>query len=193
MATENNLEYKLKDQKLKRIEFMKRLYSYRQSFGAKRYIFGNQMVMIALDMKHQFGFIDNEEIWEIAKYLEGEGLIQRLDTFKAAITHEGVKYVEQLLLEENWGDEFDLDRGKYLRGLLNVLDKRFDESELRELYLASNVEYGGLETGGKRVQMRALIEYFNRRDILSKLIELISEIRPDIQFDGDLLVGLGLA
>lgn len=192
MASENNLENKLYDQKLKRIEFMKRLYSYRQSFGAKRYIFGSQMVMIALDMKRQFGVINNEEIWEIAGYLEGEGLLQRLDTFKAAITHEGVKYVEELLLKEYPSDEFDLDRGKYLRGLLNVLDNRFNESELRELYLASSVEYGGLETGGKRVQMMALIEYFNRRDVLLKLIELISEIRPDIQFDGDLLVGLGL-
>jgi DNA-binding NtrC family response regulator len=64
--------------------------------------------------------------------------------------------------------------------LLQVLSDRFDEGELRTLCFNLEIDYEILPGQGKRDKARELIQYLERRERISDLVEAGKQMRPDI-------------
>jgi tetratricopeptide (TPR) repeat protein len=75
-----------------------------------------------------------------------------------------------------------------LAQLLQILDKRFDENELRTVCFSLDVDYDNLAAIGKAHKARELLAYLERRGRLSELIGIGEQLRPDIPW-GDIVVG----
>ncbi len=76
-----------------------------------------------------------------------------------------------------------------LTKLRQVLTGRFSEGELRTLCFDVGVDYDSLPGRGKADKARELVEYFQRRQDLSALVEVGRVQRPDIAWDDVLEVG----
>lgn len=64
--------------------------------------------------------------------------------------------------------------------LLNLLDKRFDEEELRTLCFSLGVDYDNLPAQGAKNKARELIKYLNRRDRIPALVKAGKNLRSEI-------------
>jgi hypothetical protein len=64
--------------------------------------------------------------------------------------------------------------------LLQVLSERFDEGELRTLCFNLEIKYEDLPAEGKANKARELIQYLERRERISDLVEAGKQLRPDI-------------
>lgn len=64
--------------------------------------------------------------------------------------------------------------------LHETLTNRFNEGELRTFCFNLNIDYDDLPGEGKVNKARELVDYFYRRNQLSKLIAAIQQYRPDI-------------
>jgi hypothetical protein len=69
---------------------------------------------------------------------------------------------------------------KYLVQLHQILNKSFDESELRTLCFYLGVDYDNLPDQGKENRARELITHLDRRNRVSELVQIIKQQRPDI-------------
>jgi hypothetical protein len=65
-----------------------------------------------------------------------------------------------------------------LRQLLDVLDSRFNTSEIRDICFALGVDYDNLQGETKRGKAQSLIEYHQHRDQISGLESEVSRRRP---------------
>jgi predicted transcriptional regulator len=72
---------------------------------------------------------------------------------------------------------------QYLRKLLQVLDKRFDEGELRTLCFHLSVDYDSLPGEGKANKARELVAYLERRGRISEFAGIVGQLRPDISWE----------
>ncbi len=64
--------------------------------------------------------------------------------------------------------------------LLDILERRFSDSELRKVCLYLHIDYESLGGNGKADKARELILYLERRDRLDDLLTAIQRLRPDI-------------
>ena len=64
--------------------------------------------------------------------------------------------------------------------LLRVMSERLDEGELRTLCFDLEIDYDGLPGEGKANKARELIQYLERRERISDLLEMGEQLRPDI-------------
>jgi len=69
---------------------------------------------------------------------------------------------------------------KHRTRLLQVLSDRFDEGDLRTLCFTLEIDYEILPGQGKRDKARELIQYLERRERISDLVEAGKQLRPDI-------------
>jgi len=72
---------------------------------------------------------------------------------------------------------------KYLIKLRQILDKRFNESDLRILCFDLDVDYDNLPGKGKVDKARELVGHLERRNCIPDLIELGKQRRPDISWE----------
>lgn len=63
--------------------------------------------------------------------------------------------------------------------LLVLICDHFDDEELRTLCFILGVPYGDLPARGRKAKARELIKYFERRDRLNELLEILSQERPE--------------
>jgi predicted transcriptional regulator len=75
---------------------------------------------------------------------------------------------------------------QYLRKLLQVLDKCFDEGELRTLCFHLDVDYDSLPGEGKANKARELVAYLERRGRIPELVETGKQLRPDVSWENAL-------
>lgn len=75
-------------------------------------------------------------------------------------------------------EEQPLEMNTRFSQLLNVLNDRFDISEIREICFVLNVDYENLLGETKRAKVHSLIEYHQRRDQISMLESEILRRRP---------------
>jgi len=69
-----------------------------------------------------------------------------------------------------------------LTELHQILIERFSEDELRTLSFRLGVDYDVLPGEGKVGKARELIIYLERRDVLTRLLEVGEQLRPDISW-----------
>ena len=67
--------------------------------------------------------------------------------------------------------------------LHQILDGRFDETELRNLCFHLDVDYESLPGEGRANKARELISYLERRGRLSRLVEAGKELRRDVAWE----------
>lgn len=65
--------------------------------------------------------------------------------------------------------------------LLNDISDSFDETELKEICLRLNVNYGHISGANLRDKSRELILYLDRRDRLTELVHLVVGLRPKLR------------
>jgi len=87
--------------------------------------------------------------------------------------------IQPLLSSEDSENEKKSTRG-YLTQLLQVLDKCFNEDELKTLCFHLGVDYDDLPSEGKANKARELIEYLGRRDRILELVQTGKRLRLDI-------------
>lgn len=66
--------------------------------------------------------------------------------------------------------------------LHEILTKRFDDEELRDLCFKLNVEYQDLPGGGRSGKARELVILLERQDRLAELVKLGKKLRPEISW-----------
>jgi len=66
--------------------------------------------------------------------------------------------------------------------LLGILDKRFDEGELKTLCFDLGIDYDNLPDEGKANKARELIKYLERRNRIPKLVRVGKRLRSDISW-----------
>lgn len=71
-------------------------------------------------------------------------------------------------------------RRRYLARLRRILETRFDEGELRTLCSDLGIDYDDLPAVGRANKARELVDYLDRRDRISELVEIGKELRPDV-------------
>jgi len=67
---------------------------------------------------------------------------------------------------------------------LDLLDSRFSDDELRDLYFCLHIDYSNLPGEAKRAKARELILYCERHERMPELIKTVVERRPDITWPG---------
>lgn len=67
--------------------------------------------------------------------------------------------------------------------LRDCLSRRFDEEELRTLCFDAGVSYDGLGGRGTTGKARELVEHFERRNAVLRLLAVIESTRPDVYRD----------
>ncbi len=72
---------------------------------------------------------------------------------------------------------------QYLTRLRQILDTRFDLEELRTLCSDLGVDYDSLPGEGKAAKARELVNYLERHDRISDLVELGKQIRPGLSWE----------
>lgn len=72
---------------------------------------------------------------------------------------------------------------KLLIRLHKILNEQFDQSELQTLCFHLGIDYDDLPGESKINKAEKLIFFFKRRKKISKLIETISDLRPEITFE----------
>jgi hypothetical protein len=72
-------------------------------------------------------------------------------------------------------------RIKQRRELFEILRNRFDEEELRTLCFGLSIDYDDLPSEGRSAKARELIAYMERHDRLDRLVQVLGEIRPDLE------------
>ena len=77
--------------------------------------------------------------------------------------------------------------GQNLAVLREILTKRLNEAELRDLCFDLKVDYDSLPGAGTTNKARELIAYFERRQNVSQLIETVRRQRPDISWDDEFM------
>lgn len=70
----------------------------------------------------------------------------------------------------------------YFAHLLFLLNKHFNDDELRTLCFALQIDYETLPAQGKQGKARELIEYMNRLDRLDDLVAALEAERPNINW-----------
>lgn len=71
---------------------------------------------------------------------------------------------------------------EYLSNLLALIDRHFDEEELRTLSFKLGVSYESLPAQGKKNKARELIQYMERHAQSPKLIDSLKLERPDVDW-----------
>jgi len=71
---------------------------------------------------------------------------------------------------------------EYPSQLLEILDQRFDEGELKTLCFYLDVDYDNLPDKGKANKARELIKYLERRNRIPELVRVGKQLRPDISW-----------
>lgn len=97
----------------------------------------------------------------------GYGLLEVLEFIKQFVPEE----LQPVLLEQE----------NIYGQLLQVLDKSFNEEELKSLSFILAIDYDNLPAQGKVNKARELVKYLDRQGDLSKLVETIKQLRSDIQ------------
>lgn len=76
-----------------------------------------------------------------------------------------------------------IDRHKYLSNLRKTIVERFNEGELQTLCFDLGLDYDDLPGVAKSDKARELVEYLDRRGLLNKLLQLVKELRPRVDWD----------
>ena len=71
----------------------------------------------------------------------------------------------------------------HLSQLLQILDSRFSDGELRTLCFHMSIDYDDLPGEGQADKVRELLRYLERRENILELVKIGRQLRPDIRWN----------
>jgi hypothetical protein len=165
--------------------------------GAGRHIIAKESIVSHSGYSHVLNWYvqcrysnskDYLSVGEIKQILEDfdkradDGLLIIMDS---DIDEDGLLILEEYLngsQDSNHPTKSVVNR-KHLIQLRQLMEQRFNESELRTLCFDLGVDYDCLTSVGKTDKIRELISYLERRSNIKHLIEVGKEFRPDISWE----------